>query len=118
VRDHKSNALCIFFFKQKTAYEIFTSLEFRRVLFRSVVGAVDLARTGFGLLAQLGGGACHTVRVVLADQPAVGAVDLLVGRVGSRSEERRVGKEGGSGWSADRKQQHEGQHASAGATEE
>src|SRR5690606_19240933 len=35
-----------FFFKQKTAYEIFTGLEFRRVLFRSVLSAVAVWRFG------------------------------------------------------------------------
>src|SRR6266498_3615231 len=35
---------CFFFFKQKTAYEMRTSLEFRRVLFRSRQRLVGLRR--------------------------------------------------------------------------
>src|SRR2546430_5813902 len=34
--------LAVFFFKQKTAYEITRSLEFRRVLFRSIRARVQL----------------------------------------------------------------------------
>src|SRR5690606_40982142 len=35
-------ACVVFFFKQKTADEVFTSLEFRRVLFRSVDDRINL----------------------------------------------------------------------------
>src|SRR5690606_39955519 len=35
-------------FKQKTAYELFTCLEFRRVLFRSAPGRVPVDRGGSG----------------------------------------------------------------------
>src|SRR5688500_20251416 len=83
----------MFFFKQKTAYEITRWLEFRRVLFRSRrdenVQPPNVAVRGHVENAQ----------VLLARGEQSGDVN---GRafnvlVGSRSEERRVGKESGAG---------------------
>src|SRR5690606_40074912 len=77
----QSLVLCFFFFKQKTAYEIFTCLEFRRVLFRS------------------GGKQLLTLtRRHIHDQDAVDAsLDSRLRKAliahDLRSEERRVGKE-------------------------
>src|SRR5439155_3962106 len=70
-------AFCFFFFKQKTAYEMATSLEFRRVLFRSLLAEITL---GPDLGEQAPPLTAHT------------AVNL------QRSEERRVGKECRSRW--------------------
>src|SRR5690606_39944537 len=87
-----------FFFKQKTAYEIFTWLEFRRVLFRSLVEAAVLldrpawlepARRAAHLLRTLHVRDGRVARVSLSGRlsPAPGTAD------DHRSEERRVGKE-------------------------
>src|SRR6266849_9538206 len=70
-------AYTLFFFKQKTAYEIHSRLEFRRVLFRS---------------HQPGAPA----RALRRRRRAQGARRR---RAADRSEERRVGKECRSRWS-------------------
>src|SRR5690606_39943008 len=57
--------LFFFFFKQKTAYEIFTRLEFRRVLFRSVAaGAAGDADAGAVRDGRFGDG--RELQVVVA----------------------------------------------------
>src|SRR5882762_11141821 len=68
-----------FFFKQKTAYEIQVCLEFRRVLFRSLV--IGDTETGFGADPR----SWWTARRLMRE----------------RSEERRVGKECRSRWAPD-----------------
>src|SRR5438093_2132985 len=96
--------LLLFFFKQKTAYEIGQCLEFRRVLFRSdeyihlfvartgprqegsPEDGIELLRRPFGEMAA----AAAAGRV----RDAKTAVALLLAAARqSRSEERRVGKE-------------------------
>src|SRR5690606_41134839 len=64
-----------FFFKQKTAYEIFTSLEFRRVLFRSIAVYEALIRLFPNLKAIFITGQIDDR--IRADAERVGAVDLL-----------------------------------------
>src|ERR1017187_9171545 len=66
------------FYKQKTAYEIHRSLEFRRVLFRSVTSCIVM-----------------TTCVL----PSRSMVPIGSGPGYDRSEERRVGKECRSRWS-------------------
>src|SRR5690606_41121770 len=87
-----------FFFKQKTAYEIFTGLEFRRVLFRSVLSAVAVWR--FGATAE-GLGAvvltCFLIALAFIDLdtqllPDSMTLPLLWLGLLFRSEERRVGQ--------------------------
>src|SRR5207302_3754098 len=89
-------AASLFIFNQETAYEVFTRLEFRRVLFRSQDTSITLTLppppvTFSGVLRD-GSGA-----------PVDGAYVEVENSVGSgyahtdaRSEERRVGK----GWSS------------------
>src|SRR5690349_24211465 len=73
----------VFFFKQKTAYEISTLLEFRRVLFRSVL----LDRDPGQLLAL----ACHFVavpsQVLLGRKQLAAGGEPLLAAGGGRSEE-------------------------------
>src|SRR5260370_1216070 len=78
--------LSAFFFKQKTAYEIQVGLEFRRVLFRSVLAAA-LCTTK----------AADESTSVASRSPVAGEVPAVPLR--TRSEERRVGKECRSRWS-------------------
>src|SRR5437764_1956440 len=66
----------IFFFKQKTAYDIHRSLEFRRVLFRSLAVLMLLNTT----MKSTGG-------------PGLLEFEFAGTRQRERSEERRVGKE-------------------------
>src|SRR5258707_15714536 len=92
--------------KQKTAYEILASLEYRRVLFRSVLGEW-LRENGSG--GQVPPVSVANGRPQVGRGPAPGttaARQSLYSRTslgaqlnGSRSEERRVGKEGRSRWS-------------------
>src|SRR6266704_1086756 len=77
LKSRKSITLPIFFFKQKTAYELETCLEFRRVLFRSIVE----------LEASVGSRFVRHRGVVRGEE------------VDDRSEECRVGKECRSRWS-------------------
>src|SRR5438046_5370962 len=74
----------VFFFKQKTAYEIGQCLEFRRVLFRS-----RLAKGGWAFL-----GAELPKNLPQHAKQEFG--------IGGRSEERRVGKEGRCRWARGR----------------
>src|SRR5690554_7622341 len=94
-----------FFFKQKTAYEMRTCLEFRRVLFRSATYFVDQDEVVFddtapAMEVELAETLTpSSVLVNTADTyrfSGVGAIAGSTGLVksGSRSEERRVGKEG------------------------
>src|SRR5437763_14687396 len=76
-------ARILFFFKQKTAYEIHRWLECRRVLFRSFIEARTTFESGSGF-----------------DEP--GFMVFVNDKMVHRSEERRVGKEWRSGGSADR----------------
>src|SRR6266702_7615873 len=71
------DAFLFFFFKQKTAYEMATSLEFRRVLFRSRCWRPG--RTACGRSRRRACRSCSTAA--------------------ARSEERRVGKECRCRWS-------------------
>src|SRR6266496_4668359 len=71
--------ILVFFFKQKTAYEISTWLEFRRVLFRSDLAAKTDAQ----------------MNAIFGWKNEAKTVGVLV-----RSEERRVGEECRSRWSA------------------
>src|SRR5207248_6818807 len=101
-----------FFFTQKTAYEIVRWLEFRRVLFRSVLGALHAAAARdddlrLGQLGQAGGDLLAPLHEL---HPGGGDLDarLLHGRAlarlalgGLRSEERRVGQEGVERWRAE-----------------
>src|SRR3712207_8951459 len=79
-----------FFFKQKTAYEILAWLEFRRVLFRSILTAMTRGRyqqrgvpmDWVGPVGALGNGAslwhthsAHPMRDILQE---LGVVDLVV----------------------------------------
>src|SRR6266566_4021920 len=75
--ESNTDAFTLFFFKQKTAYEITRGLEFRRVLFRSSRFPAKILAVWEGGLAIHGG--------------------VLGGLL--RSEERRVGKECRSRWS-------------------
>src|SRR5690606_40738823 len=70
----------VFFSKQKTAYEVFTWLEFRRVLFRSHrligalgVGPVDVFGSSGGAVTGLAMVAAHPedVRTLIAHEPPV-----------------------------------------------
>src|SRR5256885_12551602 len=99
----------IFFFKEKTAYEITRVLEFRRVLFRSQrsvregTGGQQTARSSaflLGLATDVG--AWHVRLSLYTSHKSVvrlarSSADAR-GR-GLRSEERRVGKECRSRWS-------------------
>src|SRR5690606_39452395 len=93
---------------QKTAYEIFTWLEFRRVLFRSMAGMAQVSRLTIRLhdsddvviarAAILPGTPLDEQGVTTAEQIPAGhktAVrDIAAGQpVRKRSEERRVGEE-------------------------
>src|SRR5690606_39425433 len=42
-------SMAVFLFKQKTAYEFFTGLEFRRVLFRSIAASASSAGAMYGV---------------------------------------------------------------------
>src|SRR3712207_6926630 len=78
-----------FFFKQKTAYEILASLEFRRVLFRSQrIAPGD--RLGTAADADL---------TRARQQLALAGARIAAAASAVRSEERRVGKECRSRWS-------------------
>src|SRR5207302_6436824 len=93
-----------FFFKQKTAYEIFTRLEFRRVLFRSEhVAAGRLALIALQYHVFLASMAC----VILADDAYLFMVAwetmalssyFLVTTEHRQIGRARVGKEGRSRW--------------------
>src|SRR5690625_7261036 len=83
--------MCLFFFKQKTAYELATLLEFRRVLFRS--NAVLIWRPAAPDSPGL------SQREAVAD--ALGTLDVPVILDVERSEERRVGKGCRSRWLGD-----------------
>src|SRR5258707_473866 len=88
------------FRKQKTACEILACLEFRRVLFRSRIGRLGgAAAAGGGRDALSYGVSFATTR---SHQLARGAPACFLSGISgwfSRSEERRVGKEGRSRWS-------------------
>src|SRR5699024_11233083 len=84
----------IFFFKQKTAYEIETGLEFRRVLFRSHFGFrssyhYGLRNKQFYRYAVL--------RISVSIQIQIDNLRYS-SLIHMRSEERRVGKECRSWW--------------------
>src|SRR5690606_40263132 len=100
-------------FKQKTAYEIFTCLEFRRVLFRSLEQDAGDARAHLHLAdaAQLRD-ILERQRQLLRVHFQIGDGNrrrrsfrrgrlLAPGAEGSRSEERRVGKEGETRWTVE-----------------
>src|SRR5437868_13251880 len=100
--------LGLFFFKQKTAYEIETGLEFRRVLFRShphrrLGGPRGDGAARDGGLPQERGSMTRISRVrdesgwAIVIVLAVTAAVIVLGLATLRSEERRVGKEGRSG---------------------
>src|SRR5436309_5892262 len=100
--DHTEKPV-FFFFKQKTAYEIFTCLEFRRVLFRSgSARAVSVVRTESRSVSRDATSLCDA-RGLRFGHGASSARDFrhlaLAGiatkfeRRSPRSEERRVGKE-------------------------
>src|SRR5689334_24793061 len=103
------NMYYFFFFKQKTAYEMELRLEFRRVLFRSDGGF--LGEGGLQRLDSLLGREELELRV-LSESLGLGIAELalfeahvenrgiLADDVEKRSEERRVGKECRSRWSA------------------
>src|SRR5690606_40256367 len=91
-----------FFFKQKTAYEIFTLLEFRRVLFRSLnFTPQQLAAEADALhYAAYAGERLVATAYLLPLVPARAHLrqmavspGMRASGVGGRSEERRVGKE-------------------------
>src|SRR5690242_21947520 len=100
-----------FFFKQKTAYEIDMGLEFRRVLFRSTPS--PRARPGRAAPRPGSGRSRRGHRTASTGAPSCPAGSGRCGRRGSRwaaacrpgrparSEERRVGKEGRAGGTAE-----------------
>src|SRR5438105_8106279 len=77
-------ALLVFFSKQKTAYDLHSSLEFRRVLFRSGSAATTIA---IGERRSRSRRASRASLTTMTSQPCSAAVRRR------RSEERRVGKE-------------------------
>src|SRR5437870_11907036 len=91
--------MLFFFFKQKTAYEMATRLEFRRVLFRS--GDAPGRRLNSGSqrpawrIAQTGGRSTVSPRAARTSKEVAEVMRIIVSR---RSEERRVGKECRSRW--------------------
>src|SRR5439155_16884963 len=87
-----------FFFKQKTGYEMATRLEFRRVLFRSLV-CPRRARTGTdeGPMSETRRKLPRFVRR-RACPTAPPKSPIIIGTAVLRSEERRVGKECRSRW--------------------
>src|SRR5438067_10788040 len=95
-----------FFFKQKTAYEIETLLEFRRVLFRSTLcGKRSLVTVVDGLTRTVDDGDEGSLtaqgRPELQHEsvcPPRRAERLLLHDPADRSEERRVGKERRARW--------------------
>src|SRR5690606_40856225 len=102
----------IFFFKQKTAYEIFTRLEFRRVLFRSLRRgrrrAGEAGRAGRSedpAPGQGGGGGRGGRAPDRKDREGAGPGQEDPRRVPrrGRSEERRVGKAWSARWSPGQK---------------
>src|SRR5690606_40378188 len=93
---------------QKTAYEIFTLLEFRRVLFRSHIRRAVAGDDGFcQFLTHFGGPALRHVPLPTVVEGFAAGRRVAIGRIvggaaaawrrryghGNRSEERRVGKE-------------------------
>src|SRR5437868_14166964 len=90
--------LDFFFFKQKTAYEIKTRLEFRRVLSDLVRG--DEVVPGHRVVAEVS--RQFRVGTHVRDAVRVGGIagprHVVEEHEGIRSEERRVGKEGRSRW--------------------
>src|SRR5204862_5951267 len=87
------------FFKQEAAYVISTGLEFRRVLFRSIpLFTIDPPGEVHRLVEVGGAGR------VDGEQRDVARV--LGGQPGRRSEERRVGKEGGSRRATAQRERH------------
>src|SRR5690606_39427631 len=97
--------MTVVFNEQKTAYEVVTSLEFRRVLFRSdddalatvnIAGPTDITEgdTGTFTVTRSGGDKDQAASVKLAlVHGDTDAADF------DRSEERRVGKECWARWS-------------------
>src|SRR5437773_11191546 len=83
----------LFFFKQKTAYEIVMRLEFRRVLFRSAERPVALGGVMGGADSEVSAGTTD----LLIESAAFEPISIRnTARKLNRSEERRVGKEGNS----------------------
>src|SRR5690606_39902963 len=85
-----------FLFKQKTAYEIFTRLEFRRVLFRSYSPPLLSAAEESPGRPSSGGDSCQAHWRRRSRRSRGSACPK------SRSEERRVGKECRPGWGRER----------------
>src|SRR5690606_39902902 len=85
--------LCFFLFKQKTAYEIFTRLEFRRVLFRSAIATRQIGQRHLQQRRYLAESVPYQQEI--QSLMSGGMTELR----DSRSEERRVGKECRSRWS-------------------
>src|SRR5207237_5632556 len=98
-----SPLLLVFFFKQKTAYEVQVWLEFRRVLFRSVQGregpAMSLASKKSGQSAVVTGAGSGLGRDIALALAAKGYIVFGTAFAAAevqdlkRSEERRVGNE-------------------------
>src|SRR5699024_11926765 len=86
----RASSTTCFLFKQKTAYELETWLEFRRVLFRSidfVLGVDDEEEVDVGVVVEPV--RLHPRRAQAEDRAHVRVGGHLRGE---RSEERRVGK--------------------------
>src|SRR5438105_12419697 len=97
---------CFFFFKQKTAYEIHSRLEFRRVLFRSAGTADDAVWSAQRVLGNPCARVRHRQLCRRCRLPFLCAglrlraqfEDVAKRFAAGRSEERRVGQECRAGW--------------------